>query len=63
MDNKLSIHSGEDKTKSIPFTSKRRSKNARPVNIKYNINIKQHSQATYLRRELDETVSGEPMAL
>ena len=64
MDNKLSIHSGEDKTKSIPFTSKRRSKNARPVNIKYNhINIKQHSQATSLRCVLDETVSGEPMAL
>ena len=64
VDNKLSIHFGEDKTKSIPFASKRRAKNIRQLNIKYKvINIKQHSEVTYLGCVLDETMSGEPMAL
>ena len=64
VDNKLSIHFGEDKTKSIPFASKRRAKNIRQLNIKYkDINIKQHSEVTYLGCVLDETMSGEPMAL
>ena len=41
----LSIHCGEDKTKSILFASKRRSKNVRQLKIRYiHINIKQHSQ-------------------
>ena len=44
VDNKLSIHFGEDKTKSILFASKRRANNIRQLNIKYKaINIKQHS--------------------
>ena len=64
VDNKLSIHFGEDKTKSILFASKRRAKNIRQLNIKYkDINIKQHSEVTYLGCVLDETMSGEPMAL
>ena len=64
VDNKLSIHFGEGKTKSILFTSKRRLKNASQQNIRYNhINIKQHSQITYLGCMLDKTMSGEPMAL
>ena len=59
MDNKLSIHFGEDKTKSISFASKQRSKNVRQLNIRYNqININQHSQVTYLECLLDETMSG-----
>ena len=63
-DNKLSIHFGEDKTKSILFASKRRAKNIRQLNIKYkDINIKQHSEVTYLGCVLDETMSGESMAL
>ena len=63
VDNKLSIHFGEGKTKSILFESKRRS-NVPQLNINYNhINIKQHSQVTYLGCVLDETMSGEPMAL
>ena len=33
VDNKLSIHSGEDNTKSILFASKRRSKNVRQLSI------------------------------
>ena len=64
VDNKLSIHFGEDKTKSILFANKRRAKNIRQLNIKYkDINIKQHSKVTCLGCVLDETMSGEPMAL
>ena len=38
--------------------------NIRQLNIKYkDINIKQHSEVTYLGCVLDETMSGEPMAL
>ena len=41
VNNKLSIHFGEDKTKLILSASKLRSKNVRQLNIKYNhINIK-----------------------
>ena len=64
VDNKLSIHFGEDKTKSILFACKRKIKSARKLNVKYkNIKIKQHSQVTYLGCVLDETLCGEPMAL
>ena len=64
VDNKLSIHFGEDKTKSVLFASKRKIKSARKLNVKYkNIKIKQHSQVTYLGCVLDETLCGEPMAL
>ena len=64
VDNKSSIYFGEDKTKSILFASKRRSKNVRQLNIRYNhTNIKQHSQVTYLGCVLDEQMSCEPMAL
>ena len=41
VDNKLNTHFGEDKTKTILFTSKRRAKNVRKLNIKYSyINMK-----------------------
>ena len=64
VDNKLSIHFGEDKTKSILFASKRRAKNIRQLNIKYkDINIKQHSEVTHLGCLLDVMMSPEPMAL
>ena len=64
VDDKLSIHFGEDKTKSILFASKRRTKNIRQLNIKYeDINIKQYSEVTYLGCALDETLPGEPLAL
>ena len=43
VDNKLSIHFGEGKTKSILFSSKRKIKKASPLNIQYkDIKIKQH---------------------
>ena len=64
VDNKLSMHFGKDKTKSILFANKRKVKSARKLNVKYkNIKIKQHSQVTYLGCVLDETLCGEPMTL
>ena len=63
VDNKLSIHFGDDKTKSILFTSKHKVKKASPLNIQYkDIKIKQYSKVTYLGCILDETLSGESMA-
>ena len=59
LDNKLSIHFGEDKTKSILFGSKRKLRKVGKLNITYQgIRVKQNSQVTYL----DETMSGELMA-
>ena len=64
MDNKLSTHFGEDKTKLIVFASKRRSKHFHQLNIRYNhINVKQHLQVTYLGCMLDKTLFCEPVAL
>ena len=64
VDNKLSIHFGEDKTKSILFSSKHRLKNSKPLNIQYkDINVKQYSKVTYLGCIFDETLSGDSMAL
>ena len=60
VNNRLSIYFSEDKTKSIIFAVRQRSKN----DIRYNhINIKQILQATYPGRMLDKTMPGEPMAL
>ena len=64
VDNKLSILFSEDKTKSILFANKWRAQNIRQLNIEYNdINMKQHSEVTYLGCMLDETMSGEPRTL
>ena len=61
--NKLSIHFGEDKTKSTLFGTKRKLRKVGKLNIIYQgIDIKQKSQVTYLGWILDETMSGEPMA-
>ena len=63
MDNKLSIHFGEDKTKSILFASKIKIKTIGKLDIHHgNIKIKQHSKVTYLGCILDEDMSGESMA-
>ena len=49
IDNKLSIHFGEDKTKSILFSSKHKVKKAQALNISNeDINIKQYNKVTYL---------------
>ena len=64
VDNKLSIHFGEDKAKSILFASKQRARNICQLNTKYKeINIKRHLEVTYLGCMLDKMMSGEPMAL
>ena len=63
VDNKLSIHFGEDKTKSILFASKRKIKKLQKLEILYNnIPIKQHSGVTYLGCILEGAMSGESMA-
>ena len=64
VNNRLSIPFSEDKTKSILFASKRKIKKVPKLKITYkNIQIKQHSKVTYLGCILDETMSGESMAL
>ena len=64
VDTKLNIHLGEEKTKCILFGSKLKLKNAEKLNIMYIVNeIKQYSKVTYLGCLLDETMSGESMAL
>ena len=61
IDNKLSIHFGEDKTKSILFSRK---KEAQILNISYDgHSIKQHNTVEYLGCLLDSNLSGESMAL
>ena len=62
VDNKLSIHFGEDKTKSILFSSKSKIKKTSTLNIQYKIKkVKQYSKITYLGCIFDETLSGESM--
>ena len=61
VDNKLSIHFGEDKTKCILFGSKRQ-KNDLNISFK-DVKIKQFSKLTYLGGILDEAMKGEDMAL
>ena len=64
VDNKLSIHFGEDKTKSIDFTPLNKCKKLRRLNISYgSLKIKQYSEVTYLGCILDESLSGESIAL
>ena len=58
-----SIHSGEDKTKSVLFPIQHKIKIILE-NLKYKeIEIKQHLQVTYLGYVLNKTMIGEPMAL
>ena len=64
MDNRLSIHIGKDKTKSVLFASKFKIKKVPKLKISYkNIQVKQHSKVTYSGWILDETISEETMAL
>ena len=63
VDNKLSIHFGEDKTKCILFTSKGK-KQPGALDISYkDREIKQHCNFTYLGGILNDKMSGEGMAL
>ena len=62
--NKLSINFGRDKTKSILFGTKHKLRNAKAINIVYNdTEIKQYSKVKYLGCLLDQSLSGESMAL
>ena len=64
VDNKLSIHFGEDKTKCILFGTKHRLNEVSSLDIKYGeIHIKQYHTVTYLGCLFDETLSGESMVL
>ena len=60
----MSIHFGEDKTKSILFASKHRVKNIHQLNIKYrHIKITQQIEVTYIWCMPDKTMSGEPVVV
>ena len=64
VDNKLSIHFGEAKTKSILFSNKNRETKIGTLDIQHgDVKIKQYSKVTYLGCELDESLWGEAMAL
>ena len=64
VDNKLSIHFGEDKTKCILFGTKQRLNKFSSFEIKYGeIHIKQYHTVTYLGCILDGTLSVESVAL
>ena len=64
LDSKLTIHFGEDQTKSsIILASKRKVKMLQKLPITYNkIRIKNHSRVNYLGCILQETMYGESMA-
>ena len=64
VENKLSIHFGEDKTKSIIFGSKRKLDVSHKLDIRRNeIKITQHHEVKYLGCILDCNVTGEAMAV
>ena len=58
VDNRLSVHFDEGKTKSILFSPKHRSKSIGQIDISYkDIKIKQYSKVTYLGCVLDECLN------
>ena len=64
VDNKLNVHFGQDKTKSILFGTLHKLRNANALNIVYNsTEIKQYDKVKYLGCILDQSLSGESMAL
>ena len=64
VDNKLSVHSGEDKIKSIIFSPKHRLKSIGQIDILYkDVKIKQYSKVAYLGCVLDECLNRESMAM
>ena len=64
VDNKFSIHFGEDKSRSILFSTKNRKRKIGTLNIQYSdVKIKQYSKVTCLGCQLGESLSGEAMAL
>ena len=64
VDNKLRVHFGEDKTRSIPFSPKHISKSIGQIDISYkDVKIKQYSKVTNLGCVLDEYLTGESTAM
>ena len=64
VESKLSIHFGEDKTKSILFSSKCNLKEVEELDIRYkDVKIKQYKHVNYLGCMLDESLLGETMTL
>ena len=64
VENKLSIHFGEDKTKSILFGTKRKLKADPKLQIsRGDVNIKQHYEVKYLGCIFDSNLSGASMAI
>ena len=62
IDNKLSVHFGEEKTKSILFVTKWQLKNQRYLVPRYgDIEIKQHSKVSHKGCILDNDLSGVSM--
>ena len=62
IDNKLSIHFGEEKTKSILFGTKQQLHKGKSHDIRNgDTEIKQHTKVTYLGCILDNDLSGESM--
>ena len=64
VDNKLSVNFCQEKAKSILFGTKHNLRNAKPLNIVYNgTEIKQYEKVKYLGCILDQSLSGESVAL
>ena len=64
VDNKLTIHFGENKTKSILFSTKNRKRKIGILDIQYgDVKIKQYSKVTDLGCELAKSLSRQAMAL
>ena len=64
IDNKLSIHLGKEKTKCILFSPKNKNKKDKTLEIFHNEKkIQQYSSVTYLGCILDESMSGDEMAI
>ena len=64
VDNKLSVHFGQEKTKSILFGTKHKLRNAKTLNIVCNgTAIKQYEKVKYRGCIIDQNLSGESMAL
>ena len=63
VDNKLSMHFGEDKTKSILFGNKHEIKNSKALDAQYNdVKTKKHSKVIYLGCILEKTFARESIA-
>ena len=64
VDNKISVHFGQDKTKSILFGTKHKIRNAKALNIVYTgTKIKRYEKVKYLECILDQSLSDESIAL